>query len=160
MTLEEWREKDCKMPLWQFLRTIHYYTELVKIYVVIGDAWLDDYKAGKKRRDLSDFWLTENAFEGVRGGGDYSEVERLLNYYADAPVWNICGEFTTRPYYDNHFTFDKKHMQGRQITSCITARVHFRDIRDAYYREKADIQREKRREYNRKRKEEMAVKRE
>ena len=151
MTLKEWDDKSGKLPLWQFLRSIHYYTELVKIYVVIGDAWLDDYKEGR-RRNLSDFWLTENAFDGMRGGGETPELERLLKYYADVPVWNVCGEFTERPYYD-HCKWDGKRMQGRHITSCITARVHFRDIRDAYYREKTDIQREKRREYNKKRKE-------
>lgn len=149
MTLEEWNKSESKIPLWQFLKTIHYFTERTMIYVVIGDAWIEEKQKGNKR--LHDFWLTEDAFKGV-WEDDYSEVERLLNYYADAPVWNICGEFTIKPY-DNHMTWDRKRINGRHITSCITARVYFRDIRNAWYREKADIQRMKRAEYNRKRKE-------
>ena len=130
MTLKEYDAKPCKIPLWQFLKIVHAYTERVKIYVVIGPEWIN-YKR------LSDFWLTENAFKGI-WQNDWSEVERLLEYYADAPVWNVCGEWEQEPGY---------RINGRQITSCITARVHFSDIKDAYFREKADEQRRKKRDY-------------
>ena len=149
MTLKEWKDSEYKLPLWKFLRSIHYYTERVMIYVVIGDAWLEEEKNGNKR--IHDFWLTEDAFEGI-WNNDYSEVERLLEYYADVPVWNVCGEFTEKPYGD-HCKWNGKRINGRHITSCITARVYFRDIRDAWYREKANIQRMKRAERNKKKKE-------
>lgn len=147
MKVDEWKEKDHKLPLWQFLGSIHWFTELVKIHVVIGDAWIDE------DRRLSDFYLTENAFRGVFQG-DYSETERLLEYYADAPIWNVCATFTSFPY--DHHGYDGKRLEGHHVTSCIVAHVHFRDIRDAWYREKADIQRRKKNEQRQKRKEAKA----
>ena len=131
MTLDEFNNKSDKIPLWQFLKIIHAYTERVKIYVVIGAEWIN-YKR------MNDFWLTENAFKGI-WEKDFSEVKRLLEYYADAPVWNVCAEWEQENFY--------KVRSGHQVTSCVTARVHFSYIKDAYFREKADRERKRKQEY-------------
>ena len=137
MTLDEFNGKSGVIPLWQFLKIIHAYTERVKIYVVIGAEWIN-YKR------MNDFWLTENAFKGI-WENDFSEVKRLLEYYADAPVWNICAEWEQMDIY--------KVKGGHNVTSCVTARVHFSDIKDAYFREKADRERKRKQEYRAKVKE-------
>lgn len=152
MTYEEWENQSSKIPLWQFLKIIHGYTELAQIYVVIGDAWIEERRSGG-RRNLQDFYLTEDAFRRREDGSyHWPEVERLLKYYANAPLWNVCGCFTEKPWH--HYEYNGRRLQGRHVTSCVMAHVYFKDIRDAWYREQADIQRKKRREYDRKRREE------
>ena len=147
MTLDEWKDSDeWNMPLWKFLRCTHYYTERVAIYVVGGSRQAMEDK-------ISSFYLTEDAFKGVFHN-DYSEVERLLKYYADAPVWNICGEFTVD--IRDHCDYNGKRISGRHVTACVTARVHYDDIRSGYLAEKADIKKAKRKEYAKKRKEQKA----
>lgn len=131
MTLDEFNNKSGKIPLWQFLKIIHAYTERVKIYVVIGAECIN-YKR------MNDFWLTENAFKGI-WEYNFSEVKRLLEYYADAPVWNVCAEWGQEDFY--------RVRSGHQVTSCVTARVQFSDIKDAYFREKADRERKRKQEY-------------
>jgi hypothetical protein len=131
MTLEEFDAKPYEIPLWQFLKIVHAYTERVKIYVVIGSEWIN-YKR------MSDFWLTENAFKGIQEN-ERTEIARLLEYYADAPVWNVCAEWDREPFY--------MVRSGHQVTSCITTRVHFSDIKDAYFREKADNERKRKQKY-------------
>ena len=131
MTLDEFNNKSGEIPLWQFLKIIHAYTERVKIYVVIGTECIN-YKR------MNDFWLTENAFKGI-WENDFSEVKRLLEYYADVPVWNVCAEREQEDFY--------RVRSGHQVTSCVTARVHFSDIKDAYFREKADNERKRKQEY-------------
>jgi len=131
MTLDEFNNKSGEIPLWQFLKIIHAYTERVKIYVVMGAEWIN-------HKRMNDFWLTENAFKGI-WLNDLSEVKRLLEYYADVPVWNVCAEWEQMDIY--------KVKGGHSVTSCVTARVHFSDIKDAYFREKADRERKRKQEY-------------
>lgn len=153
MNYQEYKAKPYTVPLWQFLRCIHEYTTLVKIYVVLGNAWIEERKNGHR---IHDFWLTENAFQRTpdsKGIDKFPEVDRLLEYYADVPLWNVTAEFTREPFYDNHYDYKNMKIPGHHMTSCIVARCYFKDLRDAYYREKNDIQRKKKREYNRQRKE-------
>ena len=138
MTIKEWRDDlidECEIPLWKFLRITHYYTERVGIYVACGG---DGWKPGDR-----DFWLTEDAFKGIRKGQYVAELERLLKYYANVPVWNVCAEWM--------HTDLTATGNGRGAVVCLTARCHMKDIREALAQEKADRRREKRREYARKR---------
>ena len=114
MTINEWQNDligECEIPLWKFLRITHYYTERVGIYVVSGDDW---------QKGDHDFWLTEDVFKGIRQGQYVAELERLLKYYADVPVWNVCAEW--------------KHTDltgsgnGRGAVVCLTARCYMKDI--------------------------------
>ena len=137
MTIYEWMNDligECEIPLWKFLRITHYYTERVGIYVISGDDW---------QKGDHDFWLTEDVFKGIRQGKPQTELERLLKYYANVPVWNVCAEW--------------KHTDlaatgnGRGAVVCLTARCHMKDIREALAQEKADRRREQKRAYKEKR---------
>lgn len=139
MTIAEWKDDklaECEIPLWKFLRITHYYTERVGIYVVPGDNW---------QKGDHDFWLSRDVFNGIRTGKYVSELERLLKYYADVPVWNVCAEWTHE---DLHATGN-----GRAAVTWLTARCHYNDIRAGLAQEKADRRRAQRREYSRKRRE-------
>ena len=143
MMIEEWREKPCKIPLWQLMASCHYFTERLRIEVIIGDAWRDEKDAGG-RRTLYDFTLTEDAFADYKSSGpvkEGKEIKRLLHYYADAPCWNITTDFK--------IIHDWQMVDGYRgrdaVTPIIVARVHYRDIREGYLREREDIRREKRR---------------
>lgn len=137
MTIKEWRDEklgEYHIPLWKFLRIIHYYTERVGIYVVAGENW----KSGEH-----DFWLSRDAFKGINTGENWTELERLLKYYADVPVWNVCAEWT----------YDEFNGDGHHAVTWLTARCYYCDIREGLAREKADRRREQRREYQRRRRE-------
>lgn len=137
MTIQEWRDEklgEHHIPLWKFLRITHYYTERVGIYVVSGDNW----KAGDH-----DFWLSRNVFKGIRSGAYQAELERLLKYYADVPVWNVCAEWTCDDYPGG--------INGRSAVTWLTARCHYDDIRAGLAQEKADRRREQKREYEQRR---------
>lgn len=139
MTIQEWRDEkldEHHIPLWKFLRVTHYYTERVGIYVVSGDNW---------QKGDHDFWLSRDVFNGIRTGKYVSELERLLKYYADVPVWNVCAEWMHE---DLHATGN-----GRAAVTWLTARCHYNDIRAGLAQEKADRRRAQRREYSRKRRE-------
>lgn len=143
MTIEEWRDKPSKIPLWQLMASCHYFTERLRIEVVIGDAWLDEKNAGN-RRTIHDFTLTEDAFadyKKIAPVSDGDEIERLLHYYADAPCWNVTADFKTVRSWQM-----KDGYNGRDaVTPIIVARVHYRDIREGYLRERDDIRKAKNR---------------
>lgn len=151
MTIEEWHEKPCTIQLWQLMRCVHIYTERLRIDVVIGDAWLEEKNEGKRRR-LHDFVLTEDAFIDYKHGVPYDsskEIERLLRYYADAPCLNVVANFKTIQSWQM-----KDGFRGRDaVTPIIVARVHYRDIREGYLREREDIRKEKNRKRAHERKE-------
>lgn len=139
MTIDEWRNEklgEHHIPLWKFLRITHYYTERVGIYVVSGDNW---------QKGDHDFWLSQDVFAGIRKGKYQAELERLLKYYADVPVWNVCAEWT-------HVELTASG-NGRGAVTWLTARCNYDDIREGLAREKADRRRAQRREYDRKRRE-------
>ena len=140
MTIKEWRDEklgEHHIPLWKFLRVTHYYTERVGIYVVSGGA---NWQPGDH-----DFWLSKNVFKGIFPGKHPEELERLLKYYADVPVWNVCAEWS----HDDMFASDN----GQAVFTWLTARCHYDDIRAGLAQEKADRRREQRREYERRRRE-------
>lgn len=139
MTIEEWRDDklgEHQIPLWKFLRIIHYYTERVGIYVVSGGNW----QPGER-----DFWLSKDVFKGISDGQYQAELERLLRYYADVPVWNVCAEWTNDGLRANG--------NGQSAVTWLTARCHYYDIREGLAQEKADRRREQKRQYERKRRE-------
>lgn len=139
MTIQEWREEklgEHHIPLWKFLRITHYYTERVGVYVVSGDNW---------QPGDHDFWLSRNVFKGIRSGEYLEELERLLKYYADVPVWNVCAEWTNEDMYASG--------NGHTAVTWLTARCNYDDIRAGLAQEKADRRREQRREYERRRRE-------
>lgn len=137
MTVNEWlndRIDECQIPLWKFLRIIHRYTERVDIYVVSGMEGFKD--------NVKDFWLTTDVFKEEKGGGQ-PELERILKYYADVPVWNVCSEWGHE--------YLPCAGKGRRAVTMLTSRCHYKDIQNAFKAEKADKRREQRREYDRKR---------
>lgn len=118
----------------RLMNIVHNYTDPIRIYVVMGDAWLTCDEAHRMR----DFLLTK-----CYSYRDKAEEERLLKYYKDVPVWNLTV------WHDgpDHST------RGRAIYSGIEAHCHYKDIRESWFAEKADRKRMKQREYQRKRKE-------
>ena len=66
------------------------------------------------------------------------EKERLLKYYKDVPVWNITA------WHD---------VDCREIRYGIEARCHYKDVREGYLAEKADLKRTKERERRKKKRE-------
>ena len=139
MTIDEWRNEklgEHHIPLWKFLRITHYYTERVGIYVVAGTGWVKGDR---------DFWLSRDVFNGICSGKYQAELERLLKYYANVPVWNVCAEWVEADLISN--------TSGRKVSTWLTARCHYDDIREGLAQEKADRRREQRREYERRRRE-------
>ena len=139
MTIQEWREEklgEHRIPLWKFLRITHYYTERVGIYVVSSCKWQPGERA---------FWLSKDVFKGIRTGQYQSELERLLKYYADVPVWNVCAEWTNDGL--------RADGNGYSAVTWLTARCHYCDIREGLAQEKADRRKEQKREYERRRRE-------
>lgn len=127
MTYEEWSNQRGGIPLYQFLRAIDCTTVRVAIYV-----WVDaDCEPGRTQKS---FYLTKDAFAGT----GYTELKRLLEYYANVPVWNAHAILVD----------DWDQTVIRQVyRPCITANCHYRDVRDALAREKEDIRREKRHQW-------------
>lgn len=145
MTLEEFDEESGKIPMHEFLALCHRWTERVRIRVAMGDAWLKYEEAA----NLGGEWvLTENAF--AEEDGKWPELERLLKYYADAPVWNIVARLF-RPLI--HLMNREYGKTGDLVGTVIEAHVHYEDIREGYLAEKDAIRRRKRREYRQRAKE-------
>ncbi|MBQ3286305.1 MAG: hypothetical protein IJH40_11820 [Ruminococcus sp.] len=84
---------------------------------------------------MKDFYLTKNY-----NYHDKAETERLLKYYKDVPVWNITAWH---------------EVDCREIRYGVEARCHYKDLREGYLAEKADIKRAKQREYRKRRKEQQ-----
>ena len=122
----------------KLIQLVHSYTDPIKIRVVMGDAWLTCDEA----RHMSDFYLTS-----AYTWRNKEETERLLKYYKDVPVWNLCV------WVNGTYSSDK----GRALYMGIEAHCHYKDIREGWLAEKADIKRQKQREY---RKRKMAERKE
>lgn len=125
MKYVDWlKEGDSGIPLWKFLKLCHGYTELVGIYVV------------SKGTRKPGFWLTSNAFreaaENENTDVRWPEVERLLKYYADVPVWNICCELESSPSPD-------MRAKGHYAVAGIVARCQYKDLNRARSREIRDL---------------------
>ncbi len=120
----------------KLMKVVHNYTDPIRIKVIMADAWMTCDEA----KHMRDFELV-NCFRG--GYEDKTTEERLLKYYKDCPVWNLTvwidGEYTTS--------------RGRTLSCGIEARCHYKDIREGWLAEQADIRREKQREYRKRYKE-------
>lgn len=130
---------DGYITIRQFLKSIHRYTEWVRIQI-INDV------LGEKAPS----YLSDNVFvlqKGEISNFGQKEEERILKYYGDAHVWNIhaCIECV--------YGYISYQNNSNWYAPVIEANVSFSEVRDAWHREKADIQREKRRARAKKRKE-------
>lgn len=133
--------KEYEITVEMLLNLVHTYTTRIIISVVMGDAW----RSFPETKRMHDFKLTNDRFGYIskaRTAKDHEESEkerdRLLKYYGDCPVWNL----TTSLSYD---------WQNSTYVPAIEVHCHYRDIRDGWLAERAEIKREKQREYYRKR---------
>ena len=150
MTLKEFEAEPGKIPLHEFLALCHRWTERVRIRVVMGDGWLKFEEAAH----LGGEWvLTDNAF--AEEDGKWPELERLLKYYAEAPVWNIVARLF-QPL--THLMNRKAGKTGDLVGTAIEVHVHYEDIREGFLAEKDAIRRRKRREYRQRAKNRPEVK--
>lgn len=124
---------EYEITIEKLMNIVHDYTDPIRIEVIMDDAWLTCPEAKRMR----DFVLT--ACYSHRNG---KEQARLLKYYKDVPVWNMTV-WQSGP-----------HCSGAGRTFCygIEARCHYKDIREGWLAEKADKERERRREYRKARK--------
>ena len=119
---------EYEITIGQLLRVVHSYTDPVRIQVVMADAWTTCDEA----KNMHDFTLTKCC-----RNTDTEEQERLLKYYEDVPVWNLTV------WMDGYQLSNR----GRAFYTGIEARCHYKDMREGWLAERADIRREKQREY-------------
>lgn len=117
-----------EITLEKLLNVVHSYTDPIRIRVVMADAWLTCDEA----KHMGDFYLTK-----LCTWQDRDETERLLKYYKDVPIWNLCV------WVDGTFPSDR----GRALYMGIEAHCHYKDIREGWLAEKADRRKEQQREY-------------
>lgn len=122
----------------KLMDVVHTYTDPIRIEVVMGDAWMTCDEA----KHMRNFRLVD-CYRGDYNDEGKKETERLLKYYKDVPVWNLTV------WVDGPFSSPK----GRQFVSGIEARCHYKDMREGWLAERADIKRAKRRAYYKKRRE-------
>ena len=121
--------RECKkdeITIEKLLEVVHSYTDPVRIIVIMGDARLKFAEANY----MHDFRLTDHC-----RWTDTAEVERLMKYYKDVPVWNLTV------WVDGPVNIDR----GRAFYAGIEARCEYEDIREAYLREKEDLKKERKR---------------
>lgn len=131
--------RECKkneITVEKLMDIVHNYTDPIRICVVMGDAWLTCDEAKRMR----DFVLTERY-----SYRDQKEKERLLKYYRDVPVWNLTVWVDKYPF---------ASVNGRSLFMGIEARCHYKDIREGWLAERADRERERKRAYRKRKKEE------
>lgn len=114
----------------KLLKIVHHYTEKIVIHVVSDMEMIQD---GAKEFDI-----TRNFSKSQE------EMDRVLKYYGDVPVWNLTAGFESE-----HLS----GVKGEHIVCYIKARCHYRDAREGFLREKEDLRKERRKEYRRRRKE-------
>ena len=114
----------------KLLKIVHHYTEKIVIHVVSDMEMIRD---GAK-----EFYITRNFSESQK------EMDRVLKYYGNVPVWNLTAGFESELFTDR---------KGNHIVCYIKARCHYRDAREGFLREKEDLRKERRKEYRRRRKE-------
>lgn len=127
--------RECKyneITVEKLFNVVHRYTDPIKIHVVPDiEAFQDKVK---------EFYITENFAKSQ------DEIDRVLKYYADVPVWNL------------HIEFDATRCKSGEVNchgliASIAANCHYKDVREGYLREKEDRRREKRKEYRERKKE-------
>ena len=124
---------ESEITIERLMNVVHNYTDPIRIRVVMGDAWLTCEEA----RHMRDFYLTKRY-----SYTDVAEEKRLLKYYKDVPVWNLTVWMDC----------DLYSKEGRAIYTGIEAHCHYKDIREGYLAERADIKRERWREYYKRKK--------
>ncbi len=125
--------KENEITVEKLLKIVHHYTERIKIYVV-GDA-----AAAQDKVSCADFYLTKNFSK------DQEEIDRVLKYYADVPVWNLHVSI------DGGFLYSDQ-CKGEYVVASIVANCHYTDMREGYLREKEDIRKAKAKAYRERRK--------
>ena len=110
---------------------VHRYTEPIKIRVVSGAEGCID--------KVRDFYITRNL------AGTQEEIDRVMKYYADVPVWNLHIEYDS-------IRCSNGEVNSRGLVASIVANCHYADAREGYLREKEDIRKAKRKEYRERRK--------
>lgn len=104
---------DYEITISKLLNVVHRSTELIKIRVVSDAAMFED--------KMHEFYITNNFSE------NQEEIDRVLKYYGDVPVWNIHINF------EPTMNYPKK---GRGVMAAIVANCHYKDAREGYLREK------------------------
>ena len=135
---QEGMMRECtadEITIEKLLNIVHNYTDPIRIEVIMGDAWMTCDEA----RRMHNFVLTER-YRDL----DKEEQQRLLKYYKDVPVWNLTV------WHDGPHCTEK----GRTYYSGIEARCYYKDLREGWLAEKADKQRQRRKEYREKKKNE------
>ena len=126
--------RECKyyeITVEKLFNVVHRYTEPIKIHVVAGAEGLQD--------KVKDFYITENIAKSQE------EIDRVMKYYADVPVWNL------------HIDFDGMRCKSGEVNcnsliASIVANCHYKDVREGYLREKEDNRKAKRKEYRERKK--------
>lgn len=118
--------KEYEITVENLLKIIHRNTERIKIKVI---ASYEGTKDG-----VREFFLTENFSKSQE------EIDRILKYYANVPVWNLHTEI------DNKYLFCESQ-KGNFVVVSIVANCYYKDIRDGYLLEKSDIRKAKAKEY-------------
>lgn len=118
----------------KLLNVVHRYTEKIVIYVVSDSEMIQDR--------VHEFYITRNFSESQE------EIDRVLKYYGDVPVWNLTVEC------EGEYVHG---MKGKHIVGYIKAHCYYRDAREGFLREKEGLckerRKERRKEYRRRRKE-------
>lgn len=120
---------EYEITIEKLLNVVHRYTEKIVIHVVSDSEMLQD---GEKEFDI-----TRNFSKSQE------EMDRVLKYYGDVPVWNITAGC------------EHEHIpgiKGGHIVCYIKANCHYRDAREGFLREKEDLRKERRKEYRQRKK--------
>lgn len=126
---------EYEVTIEHLIKLVHAYTDPIRIHVFIDNRFKFD-----EAKNMRDFYLVKRLFKGSRQSE--KEMDRLMKYYKDVPVWNLTV------WVDETYYTDK----GRTISMGINANCHYSDIREGWLAEQNDIRREKRREYRRRKK--------
>ena len=127
--------RECKyyeITVEKLFNVVHRYTEPIKIHVVAGAEGFQD--------KVKDFYITENIAKSKE------EIDRVLKYYADVPVWNLHIEF-------DEMRCKTEKVICKSLIASIVANCHYTDVREGYLREKEDVRKAKRKEYRERTKE-------
>lgn len=117
----------------KLLKVVHRYTERIKIYVVGDEESIKD--------KVKEFYLTEDFSKNEE------EIDRVLKYYADVPVWNL--HVSVEQAYS--VRYQNSASKGVFTVASIVANCHYQDIREGYLREKEDIRKAKAKAYRERR---------
>ena len=110
---------EYEITIEKLLKFYHQFTETLMIHVV-NDKWIDCKKIKGLKR-LGDFYLTCNA---------YKDTERLLKYYKDVPVWNLCACLENN---------------GRNsVKACLHVHCYFSDCMEEFLKEREDLKKSSR----------------